>query len=282
MTPVRLDSEAISSIGCNIATGIILESIQQYKETNPKDKISKIDTIFINGYTLYRNLVGCLEGNTNDKIRLLKNDLGKVRIIKLFIEDSLTFLQALEEAGFNIRVFYPTYETPMKKFHNWLDENELNPLKSLITKTQRKAVKSLQSVVPGLFKLTDYKFIHTNNVFVITHLGLDLLNYTKYNNAVVVESHTGEFKKKDKWYTKLHKLGKNDLSILPYNEIIYRIFGDSWYVKHETIALRKYIYKLALRKHWYYDMSNEDVLRSIKQEDQSLYLEITKTIKPIY
>jgi len=282
MKPVKIDDDAYSSFGCNVATGIILESILMFRENNPKDKISKINTIFINGYTLYRNLIDCLEGHTLDKIKILKNDLGRVRVRKLFVEDTLKFFHALEEVGIETKIFLPSYKTPKEKFHNWLGEEELNPLKALITKTQHRALMELHSKVASLFRLTDYKFSHTNNLFIVTHLGLDLLNYTQYNNVVVVESHTGEFKRKDKWYTKLHKLGKNDLSILPFNEIIYRIFGDTWYVKHENIPLRKFIYKLALKKHWYYDMSNDDVLTSIKQEDQALYQELKRTIKPIY
>lgn len=282
MVTIKLNDEAISKIGCNIATGIIVETLENFKQSDPKGEISKIKTIFINGFTLYRNLVNCLDGRTRDKVVILKNELGVVRVRKLFVEDTIRFLQVLEELGYDVKIFIPTYKTLKDKYNNWIDEESLNPLKSLLTKTQDKALASLKTVVPGIIRNIDYKFPKTDNALVITHLGFDLLNYVNNKNIILAESHTGEFKKKDKWFTKLHKLGKNDLSILPFNEIIYRLFGDNWYVKPESINLRKYIYKIALRRSWYFDIDNKGVLNVIKQEDISLYNEIKNLIKPVY
>jgi len=234
---IKLNKEAISDIGCNIATGIILEKLL---EGNKKDIY-----LYINVFTLYRNFIGCLDGSSDDKIKYLKNKSILNKIYDLFVKDSLMFINHAIENGIKITVYELEYKKLLKDF-KYKTIDEFKGLKYFILTTQP---------------------------------GLDLLPLVKYNDVKIIESHTGEVKDNTKWYTKLRKYGKNDMSIIPFNTVTYYIYGDNDLVKPENPSIRKYVYGIAKRTNWYQGINSSGIISRIMFNDRPLASNLKRIVK---
>lgn len=267
---IKLNKEAISDIGCNIATGIILEKLL---EGNKKDIY-----LYINVFTLYRNFIGCLDGSSDDKIKYLKNKSILNKIYDLFVKDSLMFINHAIENGIKVTVYELEYKKLLKDF-KYKTIDEFKGLKYFILTTQPYAANKLKQEVPGVYKRYGDILKHEKNMYITTHIGLDLLPLVKYNDVKIIESHTGEIKDNTKWYTKLRKYGKNDMSIIPFNTVTYYIYGDNDLVKPENPSIRKYVYGIAKRTNWYQGINSSGIISRIMFNDRPLASNLKRIVK---
>ena len=281
---VETDPDAYSIFGCNIASGIILENYNIIKEENPKDERVKYKKLYINGLTLYRNFIDCLTGNTDYKLKLLKNDvILKTKIKEHFLEDVKYFIQGAIDTGFeDISIYILNYKKVEKNWNNFRDESNMTPIKYYVWKTFDYIKDKLrESFLEFTRVYTDHRIPSLDQSYIVTHIGLDLLNFSYNNNIMVIESHTGEFKGFDKWYTKYHKFGNRDMSIFPFNELLYRFLGDEWFVKPENIPFRRWLYELAKKSYWNQYTREAKILADIRLKDRFIYNKI-KQIKKLY
>ncbi len=98
---------------------------------------------------------------------------------------------------------------------------------------------------------------------------------------MLFESFTGELKSEQKWYTKLKPLKDKDMSVIPFIEISYIIFGDNWKIKSLPIKTRLKIYEIAIKNRWNFKTSKVRVYADIRKEDIFIY-EVIKNIKILY
>jgi len=270
---VAINDDALSDIGCNIVSGVVAEKIIA------EDKENK--HLFINVYTLYRNFVSCLDGDAESKIRMFKQFGNLKKIHDLFIKDTLEFVNVLTTNGVNVTIYELDYSKLSKTF-NFKNANEFKGLRYYLVTTQDGANKVLKEAMSGIYKVYTTKLEHVKDMYITTHIGLDLLPLIKHKDVCLIESHTGEIKDNLKWYSKLRKYGNNDMSLIPFNEATYHIYGDNEFIKPEPIPTRKVVYEIAKGLHWYQGLRSNDVLSGITRKDRSLGNKLKSFMKLIF
>jgi len=271
---VVLNTEAISDIGCNIASGIILENLIR------KDVENKV--YYINARTLYRNYVNCLDGNTNSKIKYLKSSITFLQIRKGFVEDTKIFIEAALGLGMDVQIYIPDYNILKKNWFNFKDKDDFTSINYHIQITEDDAIKDLLIPFKALVVKTTHKLKYVKDLLITTHIAFDLLNFRSKADVKLLESHTGAIKHNDTWWSKYHRLGKNSMTVFPFTEVLYPILGDKVYIKPQNVKLRKHIYTIAMDQRWSTRMSNNEVLASIKRRDPVLGGEIEKLYRKLY
>ena len=261
----RLDENAVSIIGCNIATGIIVESLLKDTSGGLRGR-----TYYINGRTLYRNYVSCLVGLSDDKIKMFKNNTIRSRILSGFIMDTKIVVNALVEMGLRLVIYLPNYDLVSKKDPRFRNPDDLRGLKFFINKHTPTAVNSLAKEFPGIVKRTTHKLEYVKDMFITTHIGYDLLNFTYNSGVTLLESHTAEQKTYELWYTKYYKLGARNMSIFPFNEFLYMLLGDNELVKPENAKFRRWLYDTAIKDEWYATMKQREVMAAITKRDRTI------------
>jgi len=259
---IHLAEEAISDTGSNIASGITLETLATVK--------NKGVNVYINMFTLYRNFTNCLEGNSETKIKFFKSAIDTNEIYKQFLLDSEIFLEAILELGFKPIVYIPNYKKIKSNWTNVREVNDFKGLKYFIMLTETGVVEQFKDKFKDAVIETTHKLPYNKDMFIITHIGLDLLNYVKQNDVKLLESHTGIIKYKNAWNSKYYKIGKHTMTIIPFNSLLYQIFGDSYMIKPQNMKLRKLIYEMAIKNKWYDSMTSDNILSFIKRKDSIL------------
>jgi hypothetical protein len=79
---------------------------------------------------------------------------------------------------------------------------------------------------------------------------------------VLLESHTGALKRKDKWHTKY--VNGNDLPFIPFSERLLPVFGDSELFYPAKSDVREAIIGIAKKHNWTSITTDERILFSIK------------------
>ena len=271
---VKLNSDAISDLGCNVVTSIVAETLFNV------DKEDK--ELYISVYTLYRNFVSCIDGDADAKVRMFKSSSNVKKVIDLFIKDTLVFVNACLTNNVKVTIYEMDYKRIAKSFTNFKSAGDFKGVRYYIATTQDAANKALKEAMPGIYKAQTFKLEHKKDMYITTHIGLDLLPLAKFKDVTLIESHTGEFKDNLKWYTKLRKYGKNDMSLIPFNEVMYRIFGDKDYIAPDTISSRKFIYSIAESLGWYQGLSSRDVLSGITRRDSSFGNKLKSMFKLLF
>lgn len=257
MRTVKINSDAISDIGCNSATGVIIEYFINKNISNVK--------YYFNANTLYRNFMGCLDGTAKDKIQLLKPASNIADVIDLFITDTTVIINACIERNIDIKIYRPDYNKLSKKFGNPIDRNKFKGLRYTIASIQKDILDAISTEMSGVF-VNETMLPYTKGMYVTTHVGMELLNFTRLQDVKLIESHTAEVKSFNKWYTKLYKLPNKDMSIVPFNKVTYKIMGDGDYIASADIKIRKAIYDAAIAMKWNSNTPDVRVMSYIKMK----------------
>jgi len=263
---LKINPEAISSFGFNIASGIILEKLIENK--------AKKLPIFFNARTLFRNYVGCLDGKADDKISALKNSLRIRTILKNFIEDTKLLIHSFLENGYDINFYEIDYKPFLKKVMIDRDQSSIKGLRGAIKYREKNALIEISKNFPGIYIKSKPKLELEKKCYIVTHIGIELLNFIGNEDVLLAESHTGEIKDYTRWYSKYAKIGARRMDIFPFNEFIYNILGDYEYVEPLNIKLRKHIYNIAIEEAWTSSMSEKAVKKSLKRKDLILFREL--------
>lgn len=262
---LKINTEALSSLGFNIATGIILEKLIENK--------NKKLPIFFNVKTLFRNYIGCLNGNADDKIKALKNHVNARPVINNFIEDTKLLISSCLESGYDINIYNINYDPFLKKVIEPRDLNNLKGLRAAMHKIEKFVLSEVKKNFPGILKEFNDPKIKKDfpkEFYIVTHIGIELLNFTENKNVTLLESHTGEQKDYTRWYSKYAKIGSKRMDIFPFNELLYNILGDNEYVKPANIKLRRHIFNIAIEDSWTSDYRFKEVTTSLKRADKIL------------
>ena len=83
---------------------------------------------------------------------------------------------------------------------------------------------------------------------MLTHYPYDLLAHRKFNHLVLLESHTGNIKGKEYWYTKYYH-GK-DLPEMPFRLDLLTLLGDNIQFRNKVRDYRTEIIRCAKDYHW--------------------------------
>jgi len=272
-----LDPDAISPTGINIATGVCLENmILNGTWSNHK-------VWFINVYTYVRNFISCLPGNVKKKEEFLSLETNIDKMVKQMSNElDIIYNSFPNNADFEVIFYRPKYSVLKKKIPNYREPKTFRGFKKVVLEISDHIINKLESKRQENFYKIELKLPYYENAVITTHIGLDLLAYAYDKKALALESHTGEFKDYSRWYTKYHKLGSKDLSIIPFNEILYYIFGDNYYVDPHVVKTREWVYEIALKKKWNFNTSEALVISHLKLADPVAWRSYVKKIKKTF
>jgi hypothetical protein len=151
--------------------------------------------------------------------------------------------------------FYRSTYSQTKKRFKFVKFREATTDKQKIYESQKELIlKMVLKQRPNLFK-SFHDIIETKepaSSLLFTHIPYDLLSYKNFTSLHLLESHTGNVKKKDLWHTKFLKQN-NDLSFIPFTRKMLFIFGDKELIKPIDEAkhnIRETIIEIAKKCKW--------------------------------
>ena len=269
-----LSDSAIGDYGCNVVSGIAIDVLKKEKN-KPKQ-------FYINASTLWRNFVSCLDGKADSKILLLKNNVRVKSLIDVFVEDTRILLDNLQELVDEIVIYKIDYiEFAKKHKSSFKTIAEFKGVTYYTLYREIMATTALEKAFPSIFKRYRTKITDLKQGFIMTHIGLDLLPFTKSSKVKLIESFTGEIKEKNKWYTKLKNVGKSSLQFIPFSEVTYFIFGDDLFVKPKPLTFRKHLINLSKQAHWLYDLTSNEFINVLRRHDSITANELKRTFKSV-
>ena len=256
----------------SIATSSAIEKILDPNEST-KNVVRQSEKLLMSLETLYRNCVDSHRG-IDITTNLIADSL--MRDIEFIVDE-------LERNNNKLKpCIYLADNTDIKRKFS---------VAQFRTKTNRDSQK--EYVKEGVFDLLlgkvdfikgryydlDFGLTENTNALLITHLPYELLRFQYFTNLVLVESHTGNFKYRSAWYTKLYN--GNKLIPLPFNQLTLNVFGDPYLFK-PLKTLIPLVKKIAESFMWRSDTSYTKVKESIfkyspqKDENKTDLIKIIK------
>ena len=274
---VMINDRAVSSFHISIGTALMLESLFDpvINVFDPDRKIDRIDPgkykyHYINVLTMIRNIVTSFKNNDSDTVLYDRN--GATLIANVLYDE----LEVIDELYSNIILepilFIPDYS---KVFKNALNKDysghvskkdEIYLMSLNVIKLVNERVKNKELPITSI---TGTHLLNRSmeNVLITTHIPLDLLNVKRIPNLYLLESHTGKLKDKKLFNTKYHKMGKTDMTNLPFVESLMYLLGDGVLILQESIGVRREIHKLSLERKWTPFSNNTIVSNDLKKLD---------------
>lgn len=226
--------------------GLSVPTDEAIKQLTP-ELIEKYPVLYINVKTLIRNAVG-----------VIAKEEGAIPLEKVW-NRVMCDIDTLDGYLKHMRCYWILY-------HNTLaDTFRLKGMRGAVVKVP-KTTKQLEyqhvehSVVTKLLEeghiphvvndaLTPMTLAPSKNAIIISHLPTDLLKYHEFDDLLLLESHTGRFKNKVEWSSKLN-ISSELRTIIPFNEVTLQIFGDGETVQGRVSSVKQRVIELAKKYSW--------------------------------
>lgn len=277
----RVKSGFDLSIGTGLAFETIFNPVMEIYDENRvvPDKLDLKDykEIYINIRTLYRNLLASLPIN---------QDFSDLAIAKTLLEE-LVYITQLVNTETNNKIkciyYYIQYENS-SIIKSKLTTNAVilrrptTPGQILYSQKFDRiytALKRINSVIEISSFANKPEPSQKNNSVIFTHYPFDLTGHGKFDKLTLLESNTGAFKNKTKYYTKFFNIRNKDLISIPFHDITLFIMGDNVLFHPHPLSIRNKILDLSLTAKWTSLTSREGVLQTLSMVND-------KDIKTIY
>lgn len=256
-----LSERTISALPLSIGTSLALESIFEARgvpydlerEIPERVDYRKYNSLWINVETLIRNFIGSLSPaykNSIDVSELVASLGWEMEVIKTIVK---------EDTNSSMRLVYYTNN------YSAVINNPLlpNTVKFRLPSTPKQHLyeKIVKDTIKLLTKNTEIDIVSnklaklnptddTNMAIVLTHHAYDLLSWKSFKKLDLIESHTGKLKRRQDWYSKYYSVGKEDISMLPFQRKLFFIFGDNTLVHPMNIGFRTIILEIARNRNF--------------------------------
>ncbi len=265
-----LEDRTIGDTGLSIGTHLALESVF-HDSISPYDKnrtipnkidINRYKYHIFNMYTIIRNIMSACTHKYKDEIIQHKDFINTI-IDEINI---ITYLYMDYKCK-------PIFISPdYSKLHYSLNKGKESV--ATLVYIEHKQIYHILKKAPKNLKEkmleTNFKFpTLEGEILLTTSVPVDLLNK---GNITLLESHTGKIKTKSEFNSKFHKLGKADLSNMPFIEELVYILGDTSFVLPLKVSVRRPLYELSIEKNWTYRTSRDKVLSDIKNNDELKFI----------
>ncbi len=250
-------SRTLSSFPLSVGTGLALESlftptaerIDAEREIPNQIPINKYDELWVNVYTLYRNIMSAIQ--PADIPAVSPEDIAAAIASEMEV---ITGLLRNEGGGRTIVRFYVSQ-------YKGLDTKHPRAILRVDSTIGQKSYRALWETAMAYFgkHMPEHKDIKVfkNSVtpdkaypkaIILTHVPYDLLEHRKFSKLDLLESHTGVLKGYDKFYTKY--INGKDLFPLPFNPLLLQIFGDKETFRPMAIKIKKEVLEVATNSRW--------------------------------
>jgi len=250
-----LSDRNTSSFPLSIGTGLAFESLFSPREA-PYDSsrmvpnkvnLKKYNDVFINVFTLYRNLVGSMKSidvqstSIEDLADTLRQEIDV--IYSLFDQEGNDIIKP---------IFYTmTYQDVW--VGSWCKSAIVKHPKTILQQDfynrYRKLIKKLDDLSINRYNSTLNEKTR-GSVLIHTHMPIDLIDYGKYKSMDLLESNTGRLKTPNTWSTKYAKVNGEYINNIPFNKMLLVVFGDRVIINPYPNVIRNEILKIAKDSNW--------------------------------
>ena len=241
----------IGTIPISIGTSLAFAGLyNKHPDTKPQKVLpaSRAKIMFINARTLFRNIFNAI-GDTEKASSVSPDEYASTILQEM---DEINAYLSQESHKIEAVLYLPTYaslakyagngnlrelKTPKQIKFNYLENEALKHIVKMFESYQEK---------PYLDVDLEIKNKEYQNVFILSHYPIDLLNVKNADEVLLLESNTGVVKNIDLWHTKF-KCEKN--SFIPFNKATLLFFGDSGGMfKGQPIKARTRLIEIAKEK----------------------------------
>ncbi len=251
----RMISErAVGQYPLSIATSLAIESATGIHPEIPVTvaPITEYTELWVNLRTLFRNLLGALEGDGAKTVipEAVSDEMRQEM-------DRIDRIVADLNPGCTVRYYVSNYHNLAQKYPHARVRVDSTDNQKHHTKIMTLALKELllmehgsvqnpgQRVQVFELKLQPRTQVRT---LILTHYPFDLCSAKHFGSLDLLESHTGKIKQRSQWNTKYHN-GK-DLTMIPFREDMLQIFGDTESFHPFPIEQRRELLDLAQQYTW--------------------------------
>ncbi len=239
---LKLTDDATHGSGCNIAIGAVLDAVTENEITG--------STIYLSAFTLFSNYINALDGNTAYKVKHLKSPYIAAAAITNAVIDTTNFLKSLEHTGNRVVVYIPNYKRVAKKLTEKgfkLDSSFIGIPFIINTLVTGFYIKIKQKLPNYVIESGDFRLPFIKKGYIVTSEALDLAGKVLTTKISLIESHTGEIKSKNRFFTKLNKFSNHDMSFIPLCKLTLVIFGSKR-IRGLNSQVKKFAYEALLAK----------------------------------
>jgi hypothetical protein len=260
-----------TSIPISIGTAMAFESIFNHSADEAQvNKVKHTTRLMINVGTLFRN---CIEAHRNDDNYTAQSLATLIGQEMELIEELVKKEMARKPEPF---FYYATHDSFQKQYPYalWREKTSERQMarKEIHDETLDILVRQ-HGVVTSEYSKMSFNFDRYASGILITHLAHELLRFTDFPDLSLVESHTGVFKNRTAWYTKLSD--SKSLPPIPFSIFTLSVCGDANIFKPQPKA-RELLIRIAKLDRWRGDSTPKSVRESIGRyraghgEDKSL------------
>lgn len=256
---LSIETRATSSFPISLGTALALESIfidspegyyDPEREIPQRVKLFEYGEIWINVYTLYRNLIGSMKAEVLPGLK--PEQIAQALHQEI---DVITSLFKNEGGGVCQPFFYfcDYRSLLMASRHKAIHFREDKTEKQRLFK--QKGMKSIELLMKGnhdIKRLDDTlkTLIPSTKALVLTHIAYDLLSYTQFSRLDLIESNTGRVKTRREWNSKYADCGQRKMNMLPFLRKLLLVFGDPVLIKPGESKLRNLVLDIAEKRRW--------------------------------
>ena len=261
-----IETRTIGSSGTSIGTHLLLESlfkkyIKLYDETReiPTVDIEKYRYHVYNLYTIVRNIVNSVTSTKEKENILLEPKFKEVLQLEL-----ANIVKYYKKTLCTPVLFYPDYSNVFIKFNvnKRPDSIAFYRQHEIITNKLKELDK--KDKIISCNKGKGYRIVDLQGKLLITtHLSVDLHN--NKSTIDLLESHTGKLYTKKDYNKRYHKVGREDITHLPFNEELHYILGDTTIVRPLCVVDRKEVVRISREFNWTPLTTREKVIDNIKR-----------------
>lgn len=273
-TGKSLNDRLLSSFPLSLPTGLAFESLfsprigryDDNREIPNKIQISQYSEIWINLWTLFRNLASSVDkavfatAHPKELADILKFEIGIIE--DLFRNEG----QDHCKPKFYIPNYYQLKLQAKVKLREARTEGQKH-YEAVLFRTMAELVKDKELTIHD--KIHPIKRV---KALVITHIPFDLLSYKHFDRLDLLESNTGKLKTRNQWNSKYYPVGENDLSHLPFNHKLLYIFGDRVLIQPSDYKLRKLMIDISKRRDWIVTTTVDKIILDCELEIREPYV----------
>jgi len=273
-----LMSRATSSYGVSVGTAMVLESIfeptairiDDTRMAPVKVNIRQYTHHYFNVQTLVRNIINSVPTMSRDQ--LLKDSNGWKFVLDTLWTEFDIILSLYVDTGCTPVVYVPSYRDVAKNMDTFNDMSKLKGFKlnlAVLVEDITLAITKGKLETDMTMIVGKHQLPRSNTkTLITTHVALDLLNYKRITKLELLESHTGKLKTPKEFNSKYHKMGKNDMSIFPFQEKLLYVLGDDTYIGIQPLKIRQALYNIAVENKWTPFTSESKVMAGVVKDTQ--------------
>ena len=255
-----LADRQMTSFYLSVGTGLALETI--FNPTAPrlddtrdviKADINRYDIHYFNIETLIRNIFTSIQNYAQREILYNSIESSLNYYVDTLLDEIVMLETIYDNVDTKFKIHVPDYLPYRRVAPRFMltgtVSNSRRPIYDIIDKV-RSRITQLDEFNRYAIYDSQLRASNGRKAMITTHIALDLLSYNNLTELALLESHTGKVKGVDEFNSKYHNYGKNDLSIMPFNERVLYVLGDDNRVGSLGREHKKLLYHIALDKKW--------------------------------